>query len=186
MPTEEALSTAIKRLYQYAYYKTPDADRLVDLRLGELRPYKRADQHWPWDTSGVLSDVYSIPDAGSWFETDWPYRRWEGVMVLQNLSKKVYVRSDTFAIDGSDPVWGFGRALVFRISWSTESSCNMSYEGLTRGVWAGDRFDVVRLSTFQADVGEGDWSDVTQEVKDEMIAIAKSDYDDDWEIAAAW
>lgn len=186
VPAEEALPTAIKRLCEYAYYKTPDADRLVGLHMGELGPYSRAGRHRSWDITSVLYEVNFIPNAWRWFSPDWLHVRSEGVMVLRNLSKKAYVRSDTFSIDGSDPVWGFGRALVFRISWSTDSSCNMAYEGLTRGVWAGDRFDVVRLSTFQADAGNDDWSDVTQEVKDEMIAIAKSDFGEDWHIEAAW
>ena len=58
----------------------------------------------------------------------------------------------------------------------------MSYEGLTRGVWAGDRFDVVRLVTHPAASVAG-WTDVTQEVKDEMIAIIKADGNEDdlWE-----
>lgn len=101
-------------------------------------------------------------------------------MVLRNRSKKVYIRSDTFAVEGRDRMWGFGRALVFRISWSTDPNCAMDYEGLTRGVWAGDRFDIVKLATSQADEGSAEWTDVTQEVKDEIIAIAKSHCGDNW------
>lgn len=47
----------------------------------------------------------------------------------------------------------------------------MSYKGLHRGPWAGDRFDIVRLQTFEREVEAQrgskfeDWKDVTEEVK---------------------
>lgn len=185
-PSEESLPLAIKRLCQYAYYRAPDANRLYYSELGDISPYKRELLYSGgsiWGTAHLFHEIDGIPGALRWFQTDWPRSRPQSVVVLRNLSKNVFVRSDTFSVNGRDPVWGFGRALVFRISWSTDPSCAMRYEGLTRGVWAGDRFDVVSLATFQteSDAADAVWKNVTQEVKDEMIAIVKSDYGDNWE-----
>lgn len=109
------------------------------------------------------------------------------VMVLRNLTKRLFVRSDTFSVTGVDPLWGFGRAIISRICWSTDPSVSMSWRGnIHRGVWAGDAFDVIPLLTFTqsgaAGMGEPDgWTDATIEVREELIAIWKSEFGDEWE-----
>jgi hypothetical protein len=106
----------------------------------------------------------------------------EPVMVLRNLSKRVYLRSDTLPFTGRDRVWGFGRAILSRICWSTDPSVSMLCEGdIHRGVWAGDRFDVVELDDFGASIEElesSGWKDVTSEVREELIAIWKTNFRD--------
>ena len=58
----------------------------------------------------------------------------------------------------------------------------MSYEGdIHRGVWAGDRFDIVTLEEVKSDSGdEVKWEDVSDEVVEEMDAIWESKFEDQW------
>lgn len=114
--------------------------------------------------------------------TEYPYN--DRTRILRNLSRRQFVRSDSLAVIGTDRFCGLGRALLARICWSTDPSCAMSYDGdITRGVWAGDRFDIVRLSELGdtlEEVNNSGWKDVTKEVREEMIEIWKSEYGDAW------
>ncbi|KAF8318786.1 hypothetical protein DL93DRAFT_2164955 [Clavulina sp. PMI_390] len=107
------------------------------------------------------------------------------VMLLRNLSKKVLIRSDALEVNGYDPVWGFGKAIMCRISWSTDPSTSMRWEGtppIHRGQWAGDAFDVVFLESPKmfSDLLIAGWRDGTSELREEMVLIWKSQFDQDW------
>lgn len=107
--------------------------------------------------------------------------------VLRNLSKNVYVRADKLALEPEDigpKPWmikgmSFGSLVASRIAWSSDPSMAMSYSydhDMHRGVWAGDRFDIVGIQQ----VEEG-WIDVTAEAKKELEEIWKSEFGDNWE-----
>lgn len=67
-------------------------------------------------------------------------------LILRNLTKKQYVRDDPTSTT-------LGTVLLARICWSSDPSRSMAYEGhdLTRGVWAGDRFDITTLDRLEED-----------------------------------
>lgn len=122
----------------------------------------------------------------------WPYSSSEieleevvAVMVLRNLTKQQFIRSDTFTVNGlngRDRTWGFGKALVVRTCWSTDAG--PWKENMHHGVWAGDAFDVVPLRGFftgEGDISPDGWTDVTQEVREEMIGIWKAIAREEWE-----
>ncbi|KZO92443.1 hypothetical protein CALVIDRAFT_487445 [Calocera viscosa TUFC12733] len=103
-------------------------------------------------------------------------------LVLRNLSKKVYVRSGAvdvlnkqlFAQDAEAGIankeqgvgYCLGDALVCRICWSSDPSCAMwePPEDLTRGPWAGDRFDVITQDEFGEKEDYDEWEDASREV----------------------
>ncbi|KAF8313465.1 hypothetical protein DL93DRAFT_1174539 [Clavulina sp. PMI_390] len=69
-----------------------------------------------------------------------------GGMILRNLSKKEYVRSESLGVD--DNAWGFAKVLLCRTLWSDSSSTAMVWSEeydleWHHGVWAGDAFDIV-------------------------------------------
>jgi hypothetical protein len=93
---------------------------------------------------------------------------WEKGWVLMNLSKKEYVSSQAAsgilpsleAIDARC----FGQLLLSRICWSTSDDCGLWFEGpIHRGVWAGDRFKIVRVDVFERNASCGGWKDVSVE-----------------------
>ena len=93
-------------------------------------------------------------------------------LILRNLTKKQYVREGATSTS-------LGTIVLARICWSSDSSCNMAYKGhaLTRGVWAGDRFDITTLDQLEEGTG---WTDVSKEVDDEMGRIWENEYGPEW------
>jgi hypothetical protein len=78
----------------------------------------------------------------------------DSARVLRNLTKRVFVRSDTLneIMLGYKINRGLGRLLIAHTCWSTDPSISMHYNGLIhRGVWAGDQFDIVQLQNFHHD-----------------------------------
>jgi hypothetical protein len=74
---------------------------------------------------------------------------------------------------------GFGEIVLSRISFSSDSSVSMRYAGdIHRGVWAGDRFDIVGsewLEGLDVDTAAA-WVDVSDEVLKEVEGIWRSEY----------
>ncbi|PBK68030.1 hypothetical protein ARMSODRAFT_292383 [Armillaria solidipes] len=83
-------------------------------------------------------------------------------MVLRNLTRHVYVRQDVAVeeLKSSEYPGDIGNILLTNICWSADSSCAMMVD-LSQGGWAGDRFDVVPLSSVEVD--EEEWEDVTED-----------------------
>ncbi|KAJ7068990.1 hypothetical protein B0H15DRAFT_138440 [Mycena belliarum] len=130
------------------------------------------------DHDSIMFDLY--PLLGS--ETRTRYKRPQPG-VLRNLSKRQYVReSALFELiarrkDTMPPIKNvrLGNIVLSRICFSSDSSISMSYEGgIHRGVWAGDRFDIV-ASKWLEEVDEG-WMDISDEAMEEMEAIWESEY----------
>ena len=101
--------------------------------------------------------------------------------VLRNLSKRVFVRSDTLneIMIGRPENRGLGSVLVAHICWSTNPNTATPYEDLHRGIWAGDRFDIVPLKDFDLhaeETGGPGWEDVTASVASTMVDIWEADF----------
>lgn len=108
--------------------------------------------------------------------------------VLRNLSKLEYVRGAALANCGKR--WpnelNFGRVLLMRVSWSSDSSVAMidPTKNMHRGPWAGDRFDVVKVENMHiipdhvAGVSDGPWRDVSEDLLCEVHAIIEANNDD--------
>lgn len=98
--------------------------------------------------------------------------------VLWNLSKQVYFRRESIPNDlpkaaerfDSDAV--MGNILLLQIYWSSDPSIGLSYGRnsddvkITRGKWAGDRFELTGKDVLESRLKEEDskWKDVSEEV----------------------
>jgi hypothetical protein len=100
------------------------------------------------------------------------------VWVLRNLSKHQFVRVNAFNtapenIHGpmvAERRRSLGEVLLSQVMWSTkgETGLKRSVSGLTRGVWAGDRFDIQTFDTIQDDVA---WEDVSDNLAQRVREI---------------
>lgn len=160
-----------------SYYSRWGISRSTPCTYDKFAAFRRSINLVPgsswWLDCRAGSDSFPPPEITAVYET-------ENVMVLLNISKRVYVRSDSLFVRGEDVCLGLGRACMWWIChearpWSRFSN----YEGSFDGAWAGDRFDIVRWEEFVAnytegDVGKSGWIDVTPKVKEDMGAIMKS------------
>ncbi|KAJ6488944.1 hypothetical protein C8R45DRAFT_249483 [Mycena sanguinolenta] len=94
--------------------------------------------------------------------------------ILRNLSRHQYVRESTLSRwQGRSKKDGFGEIVLSRICWSSDPFASMTYKGdIHRGVWAGDRFDIVPSEWLEGlDNDGGLWTDVSEEVLAEISLI---------------
>ena len=103
-------------------------------------------------------------------------------LVLRNLSRRTYVTGSAVlrfneeheSAPGLYPPGHVRLAdtVMARVCWSSDDSIAMPYEGpLHRGVWAGNRFDIVDERTFEMEQKGSSWTDVSDEVLKEVEAI---------------
>ncbi|KAI1290515.1 hypothetical protein F5Y03DRAFT_62859 [Xylaria venustula] len=107
--------------------------------------------------------------------------------ILRNLTTRQIVRSEAIAlspeyISGPDiEVLGFGEVVMSRICWSTDSSVSMNDQtNISRGVWAGHRFDITTLSRHKDETRGEEWSDASEEVAKEIASIWEGEYGSNW------
>jgi hypothetical protein len=109
-------------------------------------------------------------------------QRW----ILRNLTTREYVRGEVIAlkeefIHGPQiEVFGFAEVLISRISWSTEPEVIGGGDHITRGKWAGHRFDITPLVWLQEKHGKETWRDVSNEILREIDLILGGQLGDDW------
>jgi len=107
--------------------------------------------------------------------------------ILRNISKRQYVRRSALLemFETGPERWrlhqiDLGHVVLSRISWSSDPSVAMTYEGdIHRGVWAGDRLDITSEDALDEKDENGqlvEWTDVTDEVLKEMYEIWLSEY----------
>ncbi|KAJ7465052.1 hypothetical protein FB451DRAFT_1138366 [Mycena latifolia] len=105
--------------------------------------------------------------------------------VLRNLSRCQYIRESALfdlkdrTQDGMPEInrVDLGDVVLSRICFSSDPSIAMSYDGgIHRGVWAGDRFDIVDGEWLQGSDDDASWTDVSDEVMKEVEAIWWSEY----------
>ncbi|KAJ7196022.1 hypothetical protein GGX14DRAFT_473966 [Mycena pura] len=95
--------------------------------------------------------------------------------VLRNFTRQQYVRESAILdLQNEYDHIGFGEVVLSRICLSSDPSTNMAGD-IHRGVWAGDRFDVVSAEWLVTDAAGG-WTDVSNEVLKEVEAIWKYQY----------
>ncbi|KDQ20995.1 hypothetical protein BOTBODRAFT_169670 [Botryobasidium botryosum FD-172 SS1] len=141
--------------------------------------------HWTLDDSRFAHRL-SHADSVKYRAFTSPVNYNKSSHVLCNISKHEYVRQDVskdiVALPDTHTFFSgelkdFGPVITSRICWSSDGSVSMYYEGgIHRGVWAGDRFDIVSQEEMarrtQSDKG---WKDVTEEVRAELNTIWKLD-----------
>ncbi|KAF8916457.1 hypothetical protein CPB85DRAFT_1289780 [Mucidula mucida] len=96
----------------------------------------------------------------------------KGPCILRNLSKKVYVRRDALALKSDDA----RTSVYYIIAWSNDRGMAMQYatdHDLHRGVWAGDRFDIVNIEAIEHD---DDWTDVSAAAKKQLEEMWEDSY----------
>ncbi|KAF9027726.1 hypothetical protein BDZ89DRAFT_1066636, partial [Hymenopellis radicata] len=102
-------------------------------------------------------------------------------------SLKVYVRDSALALTtdgGGSSVYhmSFGSLVLSRIAWSTDPSMSMAdseSHNMHRGIWAGDRFDIVNIDAVQDD--DDGWTDVSATARKELSGIWESVFGNHWE-----
>ncbi|KIL71495.1 hypothetical protein M378DRAFT_155074 [Amanita muscaria Koide BX008] len=84
------------------------------------------------------------------------------IVILRNLSKRVYVREQDLLRyqedEGVKETWGFDQLILINTAWSNDSSCGLESD-LIPGSWAGDRFDITVLKNIDPEL----WKDVTEQ-----------------------
>ncbi|KAL7813706.1 hypothetical protein V8C26DRAFT_153836 [Trichoderma gracile] len=107
--------------------------------------------------------------------------------ILRNLTTKELVRAEAIATSQEcvqGPVldfMGFGEAIITRICWSSSGNGIRGAPKISRGVWAGHRFDITTLARHQEETGDGrEWTDATDEVAKEVDNIWRSNFGRDW------
>ncbi|KAI0057625.1 hypothetical protein BV25DRAFT_1357333 [Artomyces pyxidatus] len=113
--------------------------------------------------------------------------------VLCNLSKRVFVDIVALArlADEETPttpfltsLGGFAHVLLARTAWASSPPEDMYYAGnIHRGVWAGDRFEILTMDRLDRLRENEEWVDSSPEVVEELKAIWKSEFQDNWKDA---
>ncbi|KAI1325155.1 hypothetical protein F5Y16DRAFT_423216 [Xylariaceae sp. FL0255] len=127
----------------------------------------------------------SEPREGKWFPL---HEQW----ILRNLTIKEIVRAEAIALSPTDirgpyiRLNGFGEVVSRRTRWATTLTGNTQHDRWLRGPWAGHRFDVVTLERHETETEtetethKEDWSDVSDEVAQEMRDFWRFELGDDW------
>ncbi len=126
-------------------------------------------------------------DFSAWFERSpflKSYNR-EKPCVLRNLSKHVYIRDDALAVTERDTAdssflhgMSFGDVILSRILWSESLDISTTQsDDSYRGIWAGDRLDIVNIDAVENDEG---WTDVSVGAFEDLRDIWESYYGELW------
>ncbi|KAK0721859.1 hypothetical protein B0T26DRAFT_641322, partial [Lasiosphaeria miniovina] len=115
--------------------------------------------------------------------------------ILRNLTTKEFVRDKADGIPLSGPiptpdlvrgpeigVWGFGEVIMMRTCWTAGDGIldtGKAPMNLTRGPWAGHRFDIRTRASHDA-ANEHGWTDVSEQVAAESEAVWKEFYGQEW------
>ncbi|KZV79620.1 hypothetical protein EXIGLDRAFT_846375 [Exidia glandulosa HHB12029] len=146
-----------------------------------------------WNGTGFID-----ADEGEWEYREPPDILNEGIKtyevathladtVLRNLTTKEYVRGEAFAQSLADAEaedwdirWDFGDLLAMRICWSYDPSASLAYDrGITRGRWAGHRFDIVLKDALPHDADGNvlpEWTDVSDAILDDAWHLYEVDH----------
>lgn len=163
-------------LYHFALPSISDMEK-VDLQKESWRIYSHCENRAKQDDPAFLARRSEIAVRYStYLPRDQPW-------ILRNLTTKEFVRSEAIAlkpryIHGPDiQVLGFGEVVLSRICWSTSSSTGLHHTAnISRGVWAGHRFDITTLARHEDDTKGVGWTDVSDEVAREIANIWECEY----------
>ncbi|KAG5996198.1 hypothetical protein E4U52_007138 [Claviceps spartinae] len=101
------------------------------------------------------------------------------VWILRNLTTQQYVRREPLELGpglAHGPFVrgiGFGSVVLSRISWSSDDNTALQDPTgrIHRGLWAGHRFDITTMTRHEKLTAGQNWTDVTEEVVEEVTAI---------------
>ncbi|KAG6122293.1 hypothetical protein E4U13_002706 [Claviceps humidiphila] len=110
------------------------------------------------------------------------------VWILRNLTTHQYVRREPLELEpglAHGPFVrgiGFGSIVLSRISWSTDASVTMRDPTgrIHRAPWAGHRFDITTMTRHEKLTAGQNWTDVTEELVEEVTAIWSADLGPKW------
>ncbi|KAF8055457.1 hypothetical protein FPV67DRAFT_1641770 [Lyophyllum atratum] len=150
-----------------------------------------------WDGRRDVEVIEKLTKVTPWaFPDRTQLRETYGSYVLRNLTTKEYIRGDAVREAWNTPNMPYLRALRFmhllilRITWSSDSSLSVAYDGpiqVHRGVWAGHRFDFSDIKTVQDGQGAiGDWKDVSKVAIEELVAVFEREAEDLNEQSSYW
>ncbi|KAM0518106.1 hypothetical protein ACHAPE_004513 [Trichoderma viride] len=115
-----------------------------------------------------------------YFPTDHPW-------ILRNLTTKQFVRAEAIAlkpefIKGPHIIGlGFGEVLLSRITWAGAALEIDDPTIIYRGIWAGHCFDITTVTRHERKtIGDEEWTDVSDEVVEEIATIWESYFGADW------
>ncbi|KAJ6514218.1 hypothetical protein C8R47DRAFT_1313579 [Mycena vitilis] len=174
---EEFLLDSDRTLYDYPFEHVRsifDQDRLLTAQGGIWERFPP--RSWPAWRTPLVMELFEGPKFAPAQAVDWP--------VLRNLSRSQYLRESALVdLVKKYPKVGLGEIILSRICLSSVPSTGMYSEdrpgGIHRGVWAGDRFDIVDEGWLEELGDDESWTDVSEEVMEEMERICELDYDDD-------
>ncbi|KAK3938090.1 hypothetical protein QBC46DRAFT_365724 [Diplogelasinospora grovesii] len=168
-PSRHLTPASSFRLFHFASPSVSDMEEVVDV-WAESDRSKHEDPAFEARRSEILVT------ESTYFPQDQPW-------ILRNLTMREFVRSEAIAlkpryIRGPDIlVLSFGEVVLSRICWSTSSSVGINdTTNISRGVWAGHRFDITTLARHEGETSGAGWSDVSDEVAREIASIWKSEY----------
>ncbi|UKZ74037.1 hypothetical protein TrVFT333_001691 [Trichoderma virens FT-333] len=188
-PDEVAHPAEPFTLYHFTFPSISDMDKDIDAKSESYRTLLncrgRGSQEDP-----VFRQKWGdlVFEESTYFPQDEPW-------ILRNLTTKEFVRSEAIAlkpeyIHGPNiDLLGFGEVIMSRISWSSSSSISMNDPcNISRGVWAGHRFDITTLAKHRHEDKVREWTDASEEVANEIASIWESDYGPDWreEVCSRW
>lgn len=100
-----------------------------------------------------------------------------GNWILRNLTTWDYVRHGMIPLTSEQSFGGFDEAVLSWICWSTNPSYPTRYvEGLRRGNWAEQCFDITILERHREKMRAEEWTDISEEVATEIATIRDSKY----------
>ncbi|TFK73276.1 hypothetical protein BDN72DRAFT_834951 [Pluteus cervinus] len=125
---------------------------------------------------GSKGALYHLAEEEEWPEAKvngWCYDpdTFASKCILRNITQRVYVRLRELAAGNCGDL---EQVLLSYTCWSSCTLCSMEEYDLSKGEWAGHRFDVGGLDE-QAAIKEG-WKDVTKEVVERVKLIWDSEH----------
>lgn len=142
--------------------------------MGFFSPKKRI------EVPAMNSLISSYDIYREYFPTDQPW-------ILRNLTTKQFVRAEAIAlkpefIKGPHIVGlGFGEVFLSCICWTSAALDIENPTNIGRGIWAGHCFDITTHTRHERKTtGDGEWTDISDEVVKEIATIWESNLGADW------
>ena len=149
--------------------------------------------HWYWES--IFRGLYRlskmeyeqmkamvIPDY-SWDgrpETEWVLCSWTAAEYVRASAVAKLTDSECRGPWTTQPLLGLGHVLVTQISWSSDKSTSLAYEGpIHRGRWAGHHVAIITKNQLTEDTSfnvKGHYTDVTDRVLKEVLDIWRPEY----------
>ncbi|KAG5959227.1 hypothetical protein E4U57_000837 [Claviceps arundinis] len=176
LPAEQQTLTLYERIYR-SFTELPRASHIFSI----------VDRYY-----SILDDLDQDPCFQTvkdvWYMKRDDFYPRDEVWILRNLTTQQYVRREPLELEpglAHGPFVrgiGFGSVVLSRISWSSDNSTalNDPTGRIHRGLWAGHRFDITTMTRHEKLTAGQNWTDVTEEVVEEVTAIWSADLGPNW------